>query len=113
MEDNIKTLEKLLDVNLNYTQEGAWLVIRWLLDDSLETVEAGRTTLMALAFISMAISHPNQPVHIFDHHWQPRHYGYRVMEQVIKGLLNRNKSFAKQFKLSPFHQELTYVPKKK
>lgn len=56
----------LFDFNLTETQQKHLEAIEWLLDFNIN-IRSGRSYLMAVAFIRMAIRHPKQRVYVYDH----------------------------------------------
>lgn len=76
------TIEKFLDELLSPGQRQYLGAIEWLLDFNMNPRQ-GRTFVMAIAFIKMAMRHPGQAVRVFDHH-----PSYMATENVMRTIYN-------------------------
>jgi len=68
-------------------------VVEWLLDFHTNRA-TGRSYLMAVAFIRMALRHLGTPVRVFDHH--PTLRASRHVLQIIKDILAQDEELFKR-----------------
>lgn len=91
-------------IQLTKDQEQKYPTIEWLLDP-FSNYGSGRTQLMAIAFINLAINYPNREIHIFDHSDLHNHYTFILsrVKQLISEREDKDKFYIKHSDNSIFY----------
>lgn len=87
---NIKELAKQLDIQLRNEQFKYAEAIEWLLTWDITQQRLGRSTLLALGFISLAINNKGKVIYLFDHAESPhsKHITQACIKDLIKNIPN-------------------------
>lgn len=94
---SVEKTEELVDVELNEMQKRAAAGIEWLLDPC--AVGQGRTTVLALAYITRAIRNPNQIIRVFDiSNMEPSKMADRMLTESILRKVARSTELNGKFK---------------
>jgi len=97
-------------MELTEDQKHRYETVEWLLDRH-SNLGTGRTTLMAIAIINIAIKHPGQRIDIFDH--VDAIFAQRYMVNVIQNILSENKHPVGNFKIHLSDFSIEFVPSKR
>ena len=91
---------------LTYQQQRAVEVLDWLLDPGDDSRRSGRTFVMAVAFIRVALQNPGTPVAVRDHH--PTRDADRFLIHAIETLIH-NDPLAHEFVVFRHDQTLVHT----
>ena len=94
---SVEKTADLIGVELNEVQKRAAAGIEWLLDPC--GVSQGRTTLLAIAYITRAIRNPNQIIRVFDiSNIEPSKMADRMLTESILRKVARSTELNGKFK---------------
>ena len=109
---SIQKVAEMCGFKLRPEQKERAKVVEWLLRiETPETPEErGRTTLLALGFIDLAVTRPDTEIHIFDHlsTFSPGPSRQIAMVALISLIRDMPEEVAKRFTLSPDKGTILY-----
>ena len=104
------SIEKTLDIRLTDAQLEYFDAIYWLLDDNIPITRAvGKSYLMAVVFIQIALKHPDQWIYVTDHVLMLRLFKTFMLEQIWSIIKRSPGDLKHRFKIHKTKVAIMYI----